>query len=160
MFKIKSLILLLISINLINCSYKINNTNKFSIGYIGGSYEGILFRNILEANLRGFNIFNENANLIISGNANHFSSEFITKVDNTSKRERIYSDISINIFNKELDCTVYNFSAGQNQFYIYASGAYFLSNKKAKEDIIYKNTESLVKEFLNSIPKNFNICEE
>ena len=43
MSKIKLLILLLISINLINCTKIIlNQSNKYSVGYISGSLDGLI----------------------------------------------------------------------------------------------------------------------
>ena len=67
MFKIKLLILLLISIFQINCASKINQNNSFNVGYVSGSYKGLLLKNKLEANLKGFNIYNQRSNLTING---------------------------------------------------------------------------------------------
>ena len=158
MFRIKLLILLLLSIIQINCTSKINN-NDFLIGYISGSYEGLLFKNTLEANLRGLNSYNQKSNLIIEGSISHDSETYITNIDNTSQRERVSTNINMRIYNKELECSVYTYFNNVSQFYIYSSGAYFLSNKKAKEEIIEDNTNILSVKFINSIPVNLNSCE-
>lgn len=158
MFRIKLLILLLLSIIQINCTSKINN-NDFLIGYIGGSYEGLLFKNTLEANLRGLNSYNKNSSLIIDGSISHDSGTYITNIDNTSNRERVSTNINMRIYNKELECYVYTYFNNVSQFYIYSSGTYFLSNKKAKEEIIEDNTNILSVKFINSIPENLNSCE-
>ena len=45
--KIKLLILLLISINLINCTKdNVYQSNKYSVGYIGGSLDGLFLKTI------------------------------------------------------------------------------------------------------------------
>ena len=158
MFRIKLLILLLLSIIQINCTSKINN-DDFLIGYISGSYEGLLFKNTLEANLRGLNSYNQNSSLIIEGSISHNDEIYITNIDNTSQRERVSSNINMQIYNKELKCNVYTYVNNVSQFYIYSSGTYFLSNKKAREDIIKENTNILSVKFVNSIPGNLDTCE-
>ena len=160
MFRIKLLILLLISFFQISCAGKIDTNHNFGIGYIGGSYQGLLFRNTLEANLRGFNIYNQKSNLIIDGSIGHKYTTYITNIDNTSQRERVSTAINIQIYNKELDCIVFTYEENISQFYIYASGTYFLSNKKAKNKIIHENTNILTKKFLNSVPSRLNNCED
>ena len=62
MFKIKSLILLLVSFAFISCSK--DNSRKFeqkySLGYIGGEYEGLILKNYISNNLSNFGLYDEN----------------------------------------------------------------------------------------------------
>ena len=159
MFKIKLLILLLISVFQISCTGKINKNNSFGIGYIGDSYEGLLLKNTLEANLRGFTIYNQQSNLIIDGSISHNYDTYITNIDNTSQRENVTTKINMRIYDQKLKCFIYSYNENISQFYIYASGTYFLSNKKAKEKIMNDNTNFLTKKFINSIPADLNTCE-
>ena len=160
MFKIKLLILLLISIFQINCASKINQNNSFNVGYVSGSYEGLFLKNKLEANLKGFNIYNQRSNLTINGRINHEFDTYITNIDNTSQREKVTTNIDIQVYDKNLECVVYKYNENISQFYIYVSGTYFLSNKKAKEKISDDNTNILAMKFINSIPTDLSNCEE
>ena len=59
MLKIKSSILLLISIVLLSCAqnYQNNKNQKFSIAYIGGEFDGLLLKNFLTSHLDSLNIY-------------------------------------------------------------------------------------------------------
>tara|TARA_E500000178_G_scaffold346003_1_gene396880 strand:+ start:196 stop:678 length:483 start_codon:yes stop_codon:yes gene_type:complete len=160
MFKIKLLILLLISIFQINCASKINQNNNFNVEYISESYEGLLLKNKLEANLKGFNIYNQRSNLTINGSINHEFDTYITNIDNTSQREKVTTNVDIRVYDKNLECIVYKYNENISQFYIYSSGTYFLSNKKAQEKITFDNTNILAIQFINSIPTNISNCAE
>ena len=153
MFKIKLLILFLISFTIISCIQNDlkNNNLKFSVGYIGSEYEGLLLTNYLTSHLDGFKMFDKKSNLEIRANIGHETSLYVTNIDNTSNRERITSSISAQVFNKNLECSAYDVTENVTQFYIFASNDKFTSNKKALQQIKIENTEELVKKLVNSL---------
>jgi len=161
MSKIKLLILLLISINLTNCTNNnIYQDNKYSVGYIGSSMEGLLLKNKLESNLRAFNLYSQQTNYLIEGNIGNSFSIYVPTTNKTSQRENVTTGINLKIFNKNLNCYVYSFEDTTSQFYIYASSTYFLSNKEAQKDIINDNINNLIIDFINSLPSNLDNCAE
>ena len=161
MSKIKSSILLLISLFLINCSSSNNlpeNNNKYSLEYIGGGYDGLVLKKQLTAMLRGFRSFDQNSKKTIEAAINHEAEIFVTNIENTSDRERIMTTLQVRVYDKELDCVTFKFNDEISQFYIYASSEKFLSNTKAVESIKYNNTEELVKNFVNDLTKIKSGC--
>ena len=161
MSKIKLLILLLISINLTNCTNNnIYQGNKYSVGYIGSSMEGLLLKNNLESNLRAFNLYSQQSSFLIEGNIGNSFSIYVPTTNKTSQRENVTTGINLKIFNKNLSCYVYSFEDTTSQFYIYASSTYFLSNKEAQKDIINDNINNLIIDFINSLPSNLDSCAE
>lgn len=153
MYKIKLLILLLISINITACSQK--NTNKknidYSVSYIGGEYDGLILNNLLTSYMKSSNIYNQSSRFELRASISHASDIFITNIDNTSDREKITSHLVITIHDKRYECESFNYEDRLSQFYIYASGNKFLSNQKALEEIKFNNTEELIRKFINSI---------
>ena len=67
MFKIKLLILLLVSIYLSACINSDRNENKLplSVDYISGEYDGLLLSNKLKIYLNNFGLLDKNSNLKI-----------------------------------------------------------------------------------------------
>ena len=153
MFKIKLLILLLISVLALSCSTKNikHKSNSFSLSHIGGEYDGLILSNLLRSHLAGYNSFDPNSNLKIQGSISHSASIYITNIDNTSDREKIETSISIKIYDARNKCYVYELNRLISQFYIFASNEKFISNQKASEKIKYGNTEELVKKFINEV---------
>lgn len=160
MSKIKLLILFLISLNVISCTnYQRDNDIKLSIGYISGSYEGLLLSNQLKSYLNNLNMLDNDSIYEVRANISHSGSVFITNIDNTSDRERINSSINISIFDKKMDCLVYNFNDTTSQFYVLAASDKFLSNKVASESIKIENTEYFVKKFITHLNVAEFSCE-
>ncbi len=162
MFKIKLLILLLISIFLLSCTKNdiSKNNLRFSMGYIGGEYDGYVLSNTLESYLKGFDVFDKNSRFEIQSSVSHSSNIYITNIDNTSDREKITSNLNLKILDKEKNCIAFVFNKNVSQFYIFASSGKFISNKKALEKIKYNNTDYLVKKFINKLLKTKVGCEE
>ena len=161
MSKIKSSILLLISLFIFNCSSSNNlpkNNYKYSLEYIGGGYDGLVLKKQLTSMLRGFRSFDQNSKKTIKAEINHETEIFVTNIDNTSDRERVMTTLQVRVYNKELDCVIFKFNDEISQFYIYASSEKFLSNTKAVESIKYNNTEELVKNFVNDLIKIKSGC--
>jgi len=161
MSKIKLLILLLISLFIINCSSTNNlpkNSNKYSLEYIGGGYDGLVLKKQLTSMLRGFRSFDQDSKKKIKAKINHETEIFVTNIDNTSDRERVMTSLEVKVYDKELDCVIFKFNDEISQFYIYASSEKFLSNTKAVESIKYNNTEELVKNFVNDLTKIKSGC--
>ena len=152
MFRIKLLILLLTSCILLSCNSS-NNHNKYSLEYIGGGYDGLVLKKILNASLNNFEFYDGNSRKSIKASISHDVELLITNIDNTSDRESVNTKLIISIFDKESNCNILEFNRNISQFYIYASNEKFLSNDKALEEIKYKNTEELVKRFINSLNK-------
>lgn len=161
MFRIKLLILLLISYILSSC---VNNTkvhyHKMSVGYIGGEYDGLVLSNELKSQLNNFDMLDKNSRYEIRANVSHSQNLYITNIDNTSSRENIGTLVNIKIFDKELSCFTYIYDDSTSQFYILASSDQFISNRTAVEEIKIKNTEYLVIKFINSISQNAFTCDD
>jgi len=161
MFKIKLLILLLISFLIISCTNNIEDKkNKYSLAYIGGEYDGLILKNYLTNHLKSLNEFDNNSNFEIHAKINHFNKVYITNADNTSSREKISSNLVINIFNKDEKCTTFQNNYTLSQFYIFSSNNHFISNQKAVKKIKEDNTENLVKKFINQLNKITLTCEK
>lgn len=153
MFRIRLLILLLVSFIILSCAKNNINDNKtsFSLGYIGGNYDGVILNNLLKSHLKSNGLYDPNSHFKINANAEHTGNIYITNIDNTSDREKITSVIYISIINKNLNCTPYKFNDKISQFYIFSPNANFMSNDRAKDRIKFDNTESIVKKFINDI---------
>ena len=162
MFKIRLLILLLTSLIFLSCTKRnINQDNyKYSIGYIDGGLDGLVLKTLLKNNLYNFRAYDKESNLEINADIQHTSSLFITNLDNTSDRKKLDTYLSIKIFDKSIDCKIYNFKEEASQFYIFADSNQYTSNAKAEEKIKKQNTEILVKDFLNNLNKSEKVCEK
>ena len=153
MLKIKSSILLLISIVLFSCAqnYQNNKYQKFSIAYIGGEFDGLLLKNLLTSHLDSLNIYDPSSNLELQTSISHSSNLYITNIDNTSDRENITSSLVVELTNNEENCTIYKDKMTISQFYVFASADKFLSNKKAVDKIKEDNTRELVKKLIKKL---------
>ena len=159
MFKIKLSILLLISLLILSCSYQKNIApkNKLSLSYIGGGFDALNLRNLLESHLRSADLYDPLSNYTIEAGVGHGGGVFITNIDNTSDRENVSTRIEINIKDKKNDCVSFRYSETIDYFYIYASGETFSSNQKAVQQIRFYNTETLIKKFITNLSDiNFN----
>lgn len=153
MYKIKLLISLLISLIVLSCT-SINvpkNTGKFSIGYIGGEYDGLLLHNNLAAHLTSYDMIDNNSRYQIRSSIGHSTGVYVTNIDNTSNREAITSELVVTIYDKKLKCNAYEYKNRAYQFYIFASNEKFISNKTALRKIKDDNIEELVKKFINAL---------
>ncbi len=162
MFKIRLLILLLISIFINSCTnnYSKQNSQKFSVAYIGGEYDGLMLKSILKNHLNSFDAIDAKSPYEIQASISHSSDLYITNIDNTSNRQKISSSLSIIIFNNLERCILFNYKNKVSQFFIYASGDKFLSNQRAIKKIKKDNAEALVKNFISKL---FNVdvnCDE
>ena len=158
MFKIKLLILLLISNLVISCA----NQNKaefyqFNISYIGGGADGYLLNSLLKSHLMAIGSYNTNSKYSIDANINHQRTYYITNTDNTSNRDLVSSQLQLKIFDKQLACNVFSFKEEVSQFYIVTDANVYTSNDAALEKIKRDNTENLIKIFLSELrKKNLN----
>ncbi len=160
MFKIKLLILLLISSFLFSCvKNKNQNINdQYSLDYIGGEYDGLILKNFLTNYLLSFGLYDEKSNLQIVSSISHSPSLYITNIDNTSDRLKIESILNIKIINQIKECEIFAFNKTLSQYYLFADTDKYISNNKAEERIKKENTESLVKSFINSLYKTGGEC--
>ena len=153
MFKIKLLISLLISLVVLSCTSIDDQKNnaKFSLGWIGGEYDGLLLYNNLDSHLTSFNMLDNNSRYEIRSSIGHKTGVYVTNIDNTSNRESITSQLNVIIYDKELKCDAYNYEDKIYQFYIFASSEKFISNRTALKKMKGENTEELVKKFVNTL---------
>ena len=160
MYKIKLLILLLISISLLSCvKNELNqNSQKFSVAYIGGEFEGLTLKKYLLNYLKNNNLYDQSSPFEIQSAISHNSNVYITNIDNTSDRTRIKTALSISIIDKNLTCNIYNNNFDVSQFYIITKSNKFLSNQAAEKKIKVQNTDILVKYFINDLKKNSLNC--
>ena len=162
MYKIKLLILLLISYSFLSrtkSTYQ-QQGKSLSIGYIEGGFEGIMLRDTLESYLMAAKHYSSHSNLEIKSEINHSDSIFITNIDNTSDRQRISSTLTTVIYDKLNDCDVYNNSAKVSQFYVFAPNDKFISNNTALQKIKRNNTDELVKLFINDMQNEKLKCKD
>ena len=160
MYKIKLLILLLISTFLLSCvKNELNqNSQKFSVAYIGGEFEGLTLKKYLLNYLKNNNLYDQSSPFEIKSAISHGSNVYITNIDNTSDRTRIETALSISIIDKNLTCNVYKNNFDVSQFYIITKSNKFLSNQAAEKKIKVQNTDILVKYFINDLKKNSLNC--
>ena len=160
MYKIKLLILLLISISLLSCvKNELNqNSQKFSVAYIGGEFKGLTLKKYLLNYLKNNNLYDQSSPFEIQSAISHNSNVYITNIDNTSDRTRIKTALSISIIDKNLTCNIYNNNFDVSQFYIITKSNKFLSNQAAEKKIKVQNTDILVKYFINDLKKNSLNC--
>ena len=159
MFKIKLLILFLISCLSISCTNKKEGNNfKLSVAYIGGEYEGLILSNKLKSHLNNLGMLIESSRYEVQANISHSQNLYITNIDNTSDREQIDSNISIKIFDKKLNCVTYKYDETISQFYVLASSDQFISNSTAVEEIKIENTDYFVMSFINSLTESSFVC--
>ena len=162
MFKIRLLILLLISFFITSCTNNQTHSfnQKYSLAYIGGGSDGLLLKNYLLSSLKNLDIYDANSNYEIRPKINHSSNVFITNIDNTSDRQKISTNLSFQIINTFNNCQVLSDQITISQFYIYASSDKFYSNKTAVNKIKKDNTESVVSKLINKLSIMNNRCNE
>jgi len=162
MFKIKLLILLLISFIFLSCTKDVQNQNRinYSLSYIGGEYEGLVLKNLLINNLSSLNLYGDSAIYVLKPSISHSSSLFITNIDNTSDRIKVTSKLIIEVVDKRFNCVTQRFEESVSQFYIFAESDKYISNNRAEKKIKEENTEALVKEFINKLKKPDAFCEK
>ena len=162
MFKIKLSILLLTSFFFYSCTNNLSNSSdqKYSLAYIGGGFDGLLLKNYLLSSLKNLDLYEPNSNYQIKANISHSSNIFITNIDNTSDREKIFTTLFVQIIDTFSQCELLNEQIDVSQFYIYASGDKFLSNQTAVRKIKKDNTESSVSRFINKLRTIENKCNE
>ena len=162
MFKIKLSILLLTSFFFYSCTNNLSNSSdqKYSLAYIGGGFDGLLLKNYLLSSLKNLDLYEPNSNYQIKANISHSSNVFITNIDNTSDREKIFTTLFVQIIDTFSQCELLNEQIDVSQFYIYASGDKFLSNQTAVREIKKDNTESSVSRFINKLRTIENKCNE
>ena len=160
MFKIRLLTLSLISLIFLSCTKNNFNQNKtnYSIGYIGGEFDGLVLKTKLKNTLNNMGLYKSNSNFNIDANISHSSSLFITNIDNTSDRMRLISKLNIKVTDKFKNCDIYSFEESISQFYIFADSNKYISNSSAEKKIKEQNTEMLVKDFINKIRSSENKC--
>ncbi len=161
MYKIKLLILLLLSLTFASCTnQKKPNEIKLSVDYIGSEYDGYLLSNKLKGYLNNYGMLNNRSNYQIQASISHVGDLFITNIDNTSDREKIISTIELKIYNETNKCFTFFYNESISQFYVLAASDRFSSNKLAVEEIKNSNTEYFVKNFINSLGPDSLICNE
>lgn len=153
MFKIKLLISLLISLILFSCvNIDIQNDKhsniKYSIGYIGGGYNGLVLKNLMTSHMTSIDLLDPNAKIEIIPSISTSKNVYITNIDNTSDREKIINNLNVKIIDKDQNCLLSEYNESASQYYIYASGEKFLSNKNAINRIEFENIENLIKDFI------------
>jgi len=162
MYKIKLSILLLISFFIFSCTNNQNHSfsQKYSLAYIGGEFDGLLLKNYLLFSLRNLDIYDPNSIYEISANISHSSNLYITNIENTSEREKINTNLSFQVTNTLSECEMIADNVHVSQFFIYAPSTKFLSNQTALQKIKKDNTESAVKQLINKLRTVKNKCDE
>ena len=162
MYKIKLSILLLTSFLIFSCTNNQNHSfsQKYSLAYIGGEFDGLLLKNYLLFSLRNLDIYDPNSIYEISASISHSSNLYITNIDKTSEREKINTNLSFQVTSTLSECEVIADNVHVSQFFIYAPSTKFLSNQTALQKIKKDNTESAVKQLINKLRTVKNKCDE
>ena len=162
MYKIKLSILLLTSFFIFSCTNNQNHSfsQKYSLAYIGGEFDGLLLKNYLLFSLISLDIYDPNSIYEISASISHSSNLYITNIENTSEREKINTNLSFQVTNILSECEVIADNVHVSQFFIYAPSTKFLSNQTALQKIKKDNTESAVKQLINKLRTVKNKCDE
>lgn len=161
MFKIKSLILLFLSFFLLQCSAQIKSSKyTYSVSYIGGGESGLQLTNFLTSYLKSIKAYDKNSNLKINSSITHRNELYITRVDNTSDRELITTELSINIQDIKKKCTILEYTDDIDQYFVISAATKFISNNKAVEEIKLSNTETLVLDFIETLNNYEPKCNE
>ena len=148
MFKIKLLILLLVSLYISNCAYNQSQSDqKYRLNYISGDYDGLYLSNNLKNHLIADNILDKNSKLSINASINHSKKLYVTNIDNTSDRENILSKLKIQVHNDKKNCLIFDKEYKVEQFYLLASSDKFSSNVIAEKEIKERNTIQLIRKF-------------
>ncbi len=161
MFKTKLLILSLISFIFLSCTKDTldRDITKYSLGYIGGEYDGLILKNLLTSDLYNFRAYDDNSNFKIESTISHSSELFISNIDNTSDRTRIKSTMTARVVDLRFKCDTQTFQEDVTQFYLFADTEKYISNSVAEKKIKEENTEILVRNFINKILKTDNKCK-
>ena len=161
MFRIKLLILLLTSLLFFSCTKNNANQNKikYSVGYIGGEYDGLILKNSLINNLSNLGLYSDNSVYELRPSISHETRLFITNIDNTSDRMELQSELNVVIIDQRFNCAKQNFKESVSQFYIFAESDKYISNNRAEKKIKEENTYALVKEFIKKLKEPSKICE-
>lgn len=161
MFRIKLLILFLTSFLFFSCTKNITNQDKvkYSLGYIGGEYDGLILKNFLKDNLSFMGLYSNESNYKLMPNISHSTTLFITNIDNTSDRMKIESELNIEVIDQRLNCLTQKFNETKSQFYIFADSDKYISNKIAEKKIKEENTYALAKQFINKLERPSKICK-
>ena len=162
MSKIKLLILLLISSFFGACTSNPKPDYQFTINYIGGGADGLIYSNYLNSYLKSLNMYDALSSYSIDTSINHKKTLFVTNVNNTSDRELIITIITAKINDNIHGCTILEFKDDVQQYYVISSNIYFNSNDKAVENIKRSNSEILTKKFVNYLYnlKNLNCRDD
>ena len=161
MFKTKLLILSLISFIFLSCTKDTldRDITKYSLGYIGGEYDGLILKNLLTSDLYNFKAYDDNSNFKIESTISHSSELFISNIDNTSDRTRIKSTMTARVVDLRFKCDTQTFQEDVTQFYLFADTDRYISNNVAEKKIKEENTQILVRNFINKILKTENKCK-
>ena len=161
MFKTKLLILSLISFIFLSCTKDTldRDITKYSLGYIGGEYDGLILKNLLTSDLYNFRAYDDNSNFKIESTISHSSELFISNIDNTSDRTRIKSTMTARVVDLRFKCDTQTFQEDVTQFYLFADTDRYISNSVAEKKIKEENTQILVRNFINKILKTENKCK-
>ena len=161
MFKTKLLILSLISFIFLSCTKDTldRDITKYSLGYIGGEYDGLILKNLLTSDLYNFRAYDDNSNFKIESTISHSSELFISNIDNTSDRTRIKSTMTARVVDLRFKCDTQTFQEDVTQFYLFADTDRYISNNVAEKKIKEENTQILVRNFINKILKTENKCK-
>ncbi len=162
MFKTKLLISLLISFIFLSCTKDTldREVTKYSLGYIGGEYDGLILKNLLKSDLSNFMAYDDNSNFRIEASISHSSELFISNVDNTSDRMKVKSKMSAKVVNLRFKCDTQTFEEEVTQFYLFADTDRYISNSVAEKKIREESTEILVRNFINKVLNTENKCKK
>ena len=152
MYKIKLLILLLCSFFIISCAQdQLESSHKFKLKYIGGKVDGYHLSRIMNRYLKINNIYDENSLLTLNAKIDHEEILYAPNIDNTSDRALINSNLYVEIFDLKKNCILEKYNFNEKQFYLIASSQNNISNQNAFNEIKINNTETMVKDMIDSL---------
>ena len=160
MFKIKLLILFLISYCLTNCTNTLNKDGKYYV-MPSGDDPTYNIRNTLVQYLESMGLYDENEYDYVIEFSNTFDeSTFITNIDKTSDRKKITYNIQYKIVKKfnNFSCPLFIQDYKKVSSFIFAGGEFNISNAAAdaeiKNNLIDLTTNDFIDDLLNSKRKD------
>ena len=160
MFKIKLLILFIISYTLTNCTSNINDDGKYYV-MSSGNDPTYNIRNTLVQYLESMGLYDENDYDYVIEFSNGFDeSTFVTNIDKTSDRKKITYNIQYRIVKKfnNFSCPIFIQDYKKVSSFIFAGGEFNISNDAAdaeiKNNLIDLTTNDFIDDLLNNKRKD------
>ena len=156
MYKIKLLILFLVSFILVSCTKNNYSQTKFTVVSSGDDLDYNISNTLIQY-LDSMNMYDStNYDFKIDFSSNFKQDTFITNIDKTTDRSKISFNIEYRVTKKFRDftCPVFIQKYKKVSSYIYASGEYNRSNEAAEREIKNNLIDLTTNDFIDDLLDN------